>query len=161
MLSVLSSKSWKIHSLDIKSAFLQGKPLNRTVYLKPPKEANTSKAWKLKQAVYGLSDAGRHWYDRVKIEFLKLGLTVSKLDKAVFIYIKDGVCQGIIIAHVDDFLFGGSLRFHSEIVLKIKQLFVVGFEESSDIPVFGPECMPKRHWNSIINGSIHRGYRPY
>ena len=118
LLSVLSSKSWKIHSLDIKSAFLQGKPLNRTVYLKPPKEANTSKAWKLKQAVYGLSDAGRHWYDRVKIEFLKLGLTVSKLDKAVFIYIKDGVCQGIIIAHVDDFLFGGSLIFHSEIVLK-------------------------------------------
>ena len=69
LLSVLSSFQWKIHSIDIKSAFLQGKPLDRDIYLLPPKEANTENVWKLNQAVYGLSDAGRHC----------TGMTVSKL----------------------------------------------------------------------------------
>ena len=91
LLSVLASKGWKIHSIDIKSAFLQGKRLDRDIYLKPPKEANTSKVWKLNQAVYGLCDAGRHWYDRVKNEFVNIGLVVSKLDKAVFTYCKNNV----------------------------------------------------------------------
>ena len=116
LLSVLSSFQWKIHSIDIKSAFLQGKPLDRDVYLLPPKEANTKNVWKLNQAVYGLSDAGRHWYDRVKANFLKIGLTVSRLDKAVFTYCIDNVCHGLIIAHVDDFLFGGDNLFHVNII---------------------------------------------
>ena len=52
---------WKIQSIDIKSAFLQGMPLTRNVYLKPPKEAETDLIWKLNQAVNGLADASRHW----------------------------------------------------------------------------------------------------
>ena len=130
LLSVLSSFHWKIHSIDIKSAFLQGKPLDRDIYLKPPKEANTQNVWKLNQAVYGLSDAGRHWYDQVKASFLKIGLVVSKLDKAVFTYSVDGVCHGVIIAHVDDFLFGGDNLLHMLIISKIRKMFVVGLEES-------------------------------
>ena len=42
-LSIITSKHWKIHAIDIKSAFLQGMPLSREVYLKPPKEANSTK----------------------------------------------------------------------------------------------------------------------
>ena len=53
MLSIVASKQWKIHSINIKSAFLQGKPLTRNVFLKPPREADTEAIWKLKQAVYG------------------------------------------------------------------------------------------------------------
>ena len=36
-------KHWKISSLDIKAAFLQGKEVNREVFLIPPAEANTDK----------------------------------------------------------------------------------------------------------------------
>ena len=43
----------------IKSAFLQGKPVERDVYLNPPKEVHTKKIWKLHTTVYGLGDAPR------------------------------------------------------------------------------------------------------
>ena len=39
------------------SAFLQGKPITRDVYVIPPKEANTSYTWKLKKCIYDLVDA--------------------------------------------------------------------------------------------------------
>lgn len=35
--------------IDIKSAFFQGQLIERDVFLKPPKEAGTSKFWKLKK----------------------------------------------------------------------------------------------------------------
>ena len=53
---------WTIHSVDVKSAFLQGKEINRDVYVKPSQEAETDKLWKLKTTVYGLFDAPRVWY---------------------------------------------------------------------------------------------------
>ena len=34
--------------MDIKSDFLQGKSIERDVTIKPPKEVNTNKLWKLK-----------------------------------------------------------------------------------------------------------------
>ena len=42
--------------------------MERIVYLHPPKEANTSKVWKLQKCVYGLADASRYWYLRVTEE---------------------------------------------------------------------------------------------
>ena len=39
LLTIAASKQWVIKTTDIKSAFLQGKELNRNVYLKPPKES--------------------------------------------------------------------------------------------------------------------------
>ena len=37
---IVSSKGWVLHGLSVKSAFLQGKYLDREIYLKPPLEAN-------------------------------------------------------------------------------------------------------------------------
>ena len=37
-LATFLSQSWSFNSIDIKSAFLQGKEINRQVYLKPPKD---------------------------------------------------------------------------------------------------------------------------
>ena len=36
LLLVLSSSSWNLHSLDLKSAYLQGAPINRDLFLIPP-----------------------------------------------------------------------------------------------------------------------------
>ena len=41
VLTIIVSHKWKIKSLDIKSAFLQGQPINREIFLKPPIEAGT------------------------------------------------------------------------------------------------------------------------
>ena len=38
-LALIASQKWKLRSIDIKSAFLQGKKIKRDVYLVPPVEA--------------------------------------------------------------------------------------------------------------------------
>ena len=38
ILSLVITKNWKINSLDIKSAFPQGHPVSRDIFVKPPKE---------------------------------------------------------------------------------------------------------------------------
>ena len=81
------SQSWSLNSIEIKSAFLQRKEIIRQVYLKPPKEfAREWKVWLLKKTVYGLSDAPKSWYTKVKEELLKLNVKVSKYDPG-FIYV--------------------------------------------------------------------------
>ena len=81
------SQSWSLNSIEIKSAFLQRKEIIRQVYLKPPKEfAREGKVWLLKKTVYGLSDAPKSWYTKVKEELLKLNVKVSKYDPG-FVYV--------------------------------------------------------------------------
>ena len=48
VVSIRATNMWAIHSVDVKSAFLQGKEINRDVYVKPPQEAETDKLLKQK-----------------------------------------------------------------------------------------------------------------
>ena len=70
--------------MDIKTAFLQGKPLNRDVFIKPPKEAKTTNLWMLKKYVYGLNEASSYWYNCMADERTKLGFIKSKYDETYF-----------------------------------------------------------------------------
>jgi len=58
-LAIISCQGWRLHSLDVKSAFLQGSPMEREVFIKPPKEAHTTCLWKMLRCPYGLADSGR------------------------------------------------------------------------------------------------------
>ena len=112
LLAVIASKSWKLHSLDIKTAFLQGRVMDRDVYLRPPYEANCKgHVWKLERCVYGLADTTRDWYLRVRDEFLRLGGEVSSFDPALFYWRVGPDIRGILGAYVDDFLYAGSKVF--------------------------------------------------
>ena len=64
-MAIIVTNCWKINSLDMKTAFLQGKGITCDLLIKPPKEANTTKLWRLNKTVYGLNDASRTWYLRV------------------------------------------------------------------------------------------------
>ena len=70
--------------MDIKAAFLKGCQIDLYVFVQPPKEANTSKIWKLKRTVYGLNDAPRSWYLKAAEELVKADATRSKYDQALF-----------------------------------------------------------------------------
>ena len=83
-LSLIASKKWPINSTDVKTAFLQGKNLERNVCVRPPKEAYTNKIWKLNKCVYGLTDASRCWFLKVREERCKLGARPSQLDQGLF-----------------------------------------------------------------------------
>ena len=125
-LAVMVSKGWKCHTIDIKAAFLQGNKIERDVYLRPPVEFYNGTLWKLKKTVYGLNDAARAWYMRVKAELIRLGIKMCKLDPALFYWHCDGRIAGIICLHVDDFLWGGNEHFESVFANKLKSIFKIG-----------------------------------
>lgn len=139
LFSILAANNWSLHSIDIKSAFLQGQPLEREVYLKPPKHAKTDGVWKLLRCPYGLADASRQWYLRVKEVIVKLGATQSKYDKALFYWLNDGAVGGVIAVHVDDFIFGGLPLFHENVISNIHTEFQVGSEENLSFKYIGIE----------------------
>ena len=129
ILAIAVSKKWALNSIDIKAAFLQGNPIERELYLRPPKEASQpGKLWRLKKVVYGLSDASRVWYLRVFGELKKLGASVSKYDRAVFIWKNGNTVEGILAAHVDDFLWVGSDEFVSCVIDPLRKTFKVSSE---------------------------------
>ena len=71
LLTLASTMDWKLVSLDIKCAFLQGYPIQRDLFVRPPKEAGaTGYVWKLNKVVYGLSDASRAWYRQNRLTFV-------------------------------------------------------------------------------------------
>ena len=85
-LAVIASKNWTVKSTDIKSAFLQGKPIDRDIYLIPPKEADTQagNTWKLKRCLYGLNDAARQFYHIVTECLTSLGCEKSSIDPTFY-----------------------------------------------------------------------------
>ena len=130
-LSIAASKGWDVKTVDIKSAYLQGHEIDRDVFVKPPKTANTSKLWKLKKNVYGLNDSGRQWYIRLMQEIVKAGCVQSKFDLAVFtcMDVHNSLC-GLLLIHVDDILLAGNKHF-AKIESHIRNTFSVGDESDS------------------------------
>ena len=127
LISIAVLKNWSLKTTDIKSAFLQGKELEREIYIKPPKESKTPQhlIWKLKHGLYGLKDGARQFYESVKEELMKLGFTQCKLDPAAFYVQKDSRLRGMICCHVDDFLHGGDEYFEL-LMKKIRERFCAG-----------------------------------
>ena len=136
-----ATQKWTIETTDIKSAFLQGSQLNRKVYLKPPKEAGLdNKLWELTKALYGLKDASRQWYFRVKEKLLQLGCKQSKLDPGMFYkYDSGGNIAGIIGLHVDDFLHAGDAKFNITVIEEVNKEFKVGKNEKQNFVYTGFE----------------------
>ena len=58
LLMAAARNKWPVKSQDVSSAFLQSVPIERDVYVKPPKERRIpGVVWKLNKTVYGLVDA--------------------------------------------------------------------------------------------------------
>ena len=146
VLAIIASQGWSCNSMDIKTAFLQGKQFERTVYLVPPPEAKVTKdyIWKLNKCVYGLNDASREWYLTVREELIKLRVYPSKYDQAVFTYYCDGKLNGIISTHVDDFCWAGTRYFENEVINNLRKIFIVKSEEDSSFRYLGLDIIQKK-----------------
>ena len=73
VLAIVVTSRCKVHLLDIKSAFLQGKNIDCELYLKPSSEAGTKNLQKLNISAYRLCDAPRAWYLSLKSVLAKGG----------------------------------------------------------------------------------------
>lgn len=49
--------------VEIKGTYLQSGPIQRTIYVRNPKEMNTERGflWKVTKLPYGITEAGRQW----------------------------------------------------------------------------------------------------
>lgn len=140
LFSITASKDWPLRALDIASAFLQGKPIERTVYVLPPKEFyKHGFVWKLKKCVYGLSDAAKMWYSNVRDQTAKAGLTKSLYDDALFFSSVTGVLSGLMTVHVDDFVYSGCETFEENVREHILDGFEVKSEETTSFNYLGLE----------------------
>ena len=130
VLHILASEKWTMNSIDIKSAFLQGKEIDRDVFVKPIREAgcNSDILWKLRKTVYGLNDASRSWYLSL-CEFLsEQNVKCSKFDPSIFMWYQNDKLEGILCVHVDDFLFGGSPTFIKQVIGPLKEKYMISSE---------------------------------
>ncbi|KAK6187111.1 hypothetical protein SNE40_005204 [Patella caerulea] len=139
ILAILAHNNWEPRSMDIKTAFLQSHTMDRDIFLLPPLEANcVNSLWLLNKCVYGLNDASLSWYKTVKAVMLNLNGKISKVDPAVFYWIRpNGTVMGILACHVDDFVWGGDQMFVKQVIDKIREQFNVGKEEFSAFRFLG------------------------
>ena len=89
VLRIVVSKSWHIHQLDVKKAFLHGY-LNETVYMHQPMgfrdKGRPDHVCLLKKSLYDLKQALRAWYQRFANFVANIGFSHSKSNHSLFIY---------------------------------------------------------------------------
>jgi hypothetical protein len=77
LLAFSVGKGFKLHQMDVKSAFLNG-VLEEEVYVRQPRGFESVKyphrVYKLRKALYGLKKAPRAWYGRLRGSCLSEGL---------------------------------------------------------------------------------------
>ena len=152
MIALTGQNNWELSAIDIKTAFLQGKPITRDVYVIPTKEANTSYFWKLKKCIYGLVDASRNWYDSLKSFLLSIGLSTSKSDPSMFYYTENKIVGGFLTIHVN-ILWSGSNNFEHKIITKLRNCFIIGKENSMPFQYLGLNLSENSMKNTFLDQS--------
>ena len=141
--------------MDIRAAFLQAKTLDREVFVRPPKDIEKEGViWKLLKPLYGLDDASRKFYLKVKETLQKLRLKTLPGDDAVYYEHKNGKLMGLILSHVDDFTIAGNIDFVKRIVAGIKEKFTVSKVEEDNFRFTGLDVKTK-------NGKIEISMEDY
>ena len=115
LLQLACSHTFKLEVGDVSTAFLQGdkNEQDRDVYLEPTADLRTrlgidkNSVLKLTGSVYGLRNAPRAWYQRVRKDLESQGWRVHQLDQCVFLKYEGDVLIGVCGVYVDDFILAG------------------------------------------------------
>jgi hypothetical protein len=96
--------------MAVKSALLNG-VLEEEVYVRQPpgfeKEKYPHWVYKLRKALYGLNQAPRAWYGRLRWFLFERGFEMGNVDQTLFL-LRQGKDILIVQVYVDDIIFGGS-----------------------------------------------------
>ena len=128
--AIAGNEGWRLESIDVTAAFLQGSELDRDIFVTPPKEAKMDGfLWKMKKAAYGLYDASRRWWMKVMEVMIELGGKTLVGDESLVCFHKDGRLIGLISLHVDDFQGAGNEYFFKNVMDIISQRFKISKRE--------------------------------
>ncbi|KAK0572540.1 hypothetical protein LWI29_033180 [Acer saccharum] len=110
LLSISCVHKFKLHQIDVNSAFLNGF-LQEEVFVEQPKgfvdAYHPNHVYRLKKALYGLKQAPRAWYKRLTQFLVDNNYLGGSVDKTLFIK-KDNDELFIAQIYVDDIVFGST-----------------------------------------------------
>lgn len=129
LLALAASGGWKVHHLDVKSAFLNGF-LQEEVYVTQPTgfviEGKENMVYRLNKALYGLRQAPRAWNDRLDKTLKEMGFKRCPQEYAVYKLHKSN--QVLIVGvYVDDLIVTGT---NEELVNEFKKRMLNIFDMS-------------------------------
>ncbi|CAI7729091.1 unnamed protein product [Closterium sp. NIES-53] len=104
MLGVAAVKGWYVKQMDITTAFLN-RILLEDIYMAQHNGYGDGTSWmcKLKNAIYGLNQAPRCWYEKLEEVLLSGGFKTSQADHILFL-LREGEQLLLQLVHVDNIL---------------------------------------------------------
>ncbi|KAK9217646.1 hypothetical protein WN943_006274 [Citrus x changshan-huyou] len=126
VLTVVVNNDWKLRQVDINNAFLNG-DLTETVYMPQPEgfedKNKPNHICKLNKALYGLRQAPRAWFDKLKSVLYSWDFENSKCDTSLFFRrTKSDII--IMLIYVDDIIITRSnCQDVEEVVVKLSKTF--------------------------------------
>jgi len=110
LLAYACMNGFKLHQMEVKSAFLKGYIDEEDYVCQPPgfeDHKHPDYIFKLKKALYGLKQAPRQWYERLSNFLLSHAYERGKTDKTLFI--KKAFTDIILVqVYVNDIIFGST-----------------------------------------------------
>jgi histone deacetylase 1/2 len=126
LLATIAATDMELHQLDIKTAFLNGE-LEEEIYISQPpgyESGGPEFACKLNKTIYGLRQAPRAWFMRLKDELLSIGFVASSADPSLYTFKHNGHLAYILV-YVDDILIASK---SIELVHTIKAKLMSSFD---------------------------------
>jgi len=126
VLTLALSRSWPIHQLDVKNAFLHG-TLTETVYCQQPSgfvdSSHPDHVCRLNKSLYGLKQAPRAWHNRFASHITSLGFVEAKADTSLFTCSRSAD-TAFLLLYVDDIvLTASSQSFLQRIIAALQREF--------------------------------------
>ena len=139
LMSIAANEGFEIQSLDVKNAFLQGKPIEREVFVEPPADyKKPGKIWRLKKNVYGTDDGTRSFYLSMDESLKKLNCKQITGDNALYAFHgENNRLHGVLGMHVDDLWTAGTDEFKEKVVKPLKEKYEFGKEETRNFRFTG------------------------
>ncbi|CAI7927685.1 unnamed protein product, partial [Closterium sp. NIES-54] len=132
LLAGATIKGWVVKQMDVTTAFLNG-VLEEYIFMAQPEgfDDGSGRVLKLKKAFYGLNQAPRQWYLKLRGVLEEIGFTPSTADHSLFM-LGEGEQRSFMVVYVDDILiFSPSSDLVKEVMLKLARQCVKGPEEES------------------------------
>ena len=112
-------------SLDLRSGYENV----RNMLISPPDDVrhmlnlDHETVLRLRKAVYGLVNAPKKWWDRLKTSLFEHGFTSCALDPCAFVLRMSGKNHAVLGVHVDDVIGGGDETF-DRLMTTVRKEFV-------------------------------------
>lgn len=110
LVAMAAQEGWKLHHMDVKSAFLNGELVEEVYVSQPPGfevDGEEGKVYRLKKALYGLRQAPRAWNSKLDQTLNKMGFAKCPSEHAVYKRRK-GDNLLLVGVYVDDLIITGN-----------------------------------------------------